>query len=101
MPERTYVCLKFSARPRTAFERASLWRNFGGSRDRPAYPFEPAAAFVHHAQPWVRRMVDGLAEMKAQAARDAGRAPFPDADINGYVAAQEYREAHGIARPTL
>ena len=25
----------------------------------------------------------------------------PDADINGYVAAQEYREAHGIARPAL
>ena len=30
-PGRTYLALKFCKRPKTSRERASLWRNYGGS----------------------------------------------------------------------
>ena len=95
-PGRTYACLKFCQRPRTAFERASLWRNYGGSDDAVAYPFTPEQTFLHHREDWVRRMVADLPAMAELAKRDDKTQPYPDAEISAYTAAKEHRAANGI-----
>jgi hypothetical protein len=96
-PGRTYVCLKFSQRPRTAFERASLWRNYGGADDAVAYPFTPEQSFLKHREAWVRDMVAGLPALAELARSDDKTQPYPDADISAYTAAKEYRVRTGLA----
>eukprot|EP01051_Picozoa_sp_SAG22_P000168 SAG22_NODE_3_length_48349_cov_158.681180_29_plen_333_part_00 len=95
-PGRTYLALKFCRRPRTSAERASLWRNYGGSEETIAYPFRPDSRFVHHRLDWVRALVQGLPELASLAQADHLSEPYPDADISAYRAAKEYRQTHAI-----
>ena len=59
-PNRTYIALKFAARPRTDEELACL-------QNRGAYAFQPHAALESHANPAVRQMVAGLRDLAGAA----------------------------------
>ena len=59
-PNRTYIALKFAARPRTDEELACL-------QNRGAYAFQPHATLESHANPAVRQMVAGLRDLAGAA----------------------------------